>query len=469
MTKQNSKMKLPPHTEKAAQDLAYQAIRKIRMAERWKAGNGRDPWSELCSRAYGDGSAIPRKLTHEDAHKIARQLHDYLEEIAPKLKSLGISKTDLCSPFGNDKDGPMDSKELHRLTLSKNADAAKRGIRVDAAKYVQFIEALALRLGESVSLVAAPILRNTSLHPLARSEDELTDIDRIQILLQEMVDKIDDEFNLTATYNETAALKCQNVRAGEMLCWPLEMPYELTQDGMDETNRDAYDKAYAVAYDPKQAFLRRSRYYGRHNEHQSWHLYCFETGALQDDEFFYVPHAPLGHMLIWDLPDRRVNRVDYARAVDLQLARMQRAAGSPFALPADEWDAERKMPRGQTSQGNDDVALQHHFWLLAYPHPDRKRLVPTLYQPGEEGGAYVLPLDTAGLSMLTDVVAVSSTSHCNALEHLKRLLLDLGEDGMNPIERNLRRTAAWLTENPVVKHERTKKEVSRRLDQLFRS
>lgn len=290
----------------------------------------------------------------------------------------------------------------------------------------------------------------------------------IQISLQKIVDKVDAEFNLFATYRQTAELKCKGVEAGEKSCWPLDTPQELTPDNSIETDREAYRQAYAIAADPSQAFLRRNRYYGRRSEYQGWYLDGSETGALQDDEFFYVPHAPLGQMLLCNLPDPCENRADYAHAVDKQVNEMQQAFSNPFAVPKDGWDAERKVPYGQTSQGDDDVALQYHFWLLAYPHPDGKRLVPTLYQPGEEGGAYLLPLDIECLEMLADVIWVSKTSHCNALEYLKKLLVDQGEDGMNPIERNLRRTAGWLAENPISKRERAQQESSRRLDRIFR-
>lgn len=335
-------------------------------------------------------------------------------------------------------------------------------------KYVFFISALSAALGVSVNEIAEPILRGTRFHQSSNTEHEFSDLEKIQVALQNIVDELDREFGWFETYRRTARLKCQGVKAGEKVCWPLDDPFPSTELYPSEEARETYRKAFEMAADPNQAFMRRNRYYGTRRDDMDWYLYGFETGALQDDEFFFVPHSPLGHLLLWDLPDRKKNPAAHYQAVDGQVSVIQAADGATHSTPIDEWDLAKRMPYGQTSGRGVNQALQHHFWLLAYPHPDGSRLVPTLYEPGEEGGAYLLPLDLVGLAMLADAVWVSPTSRCSALERLKQLFRDQDENGQSAIERDLRRTSGWLAENPILKREADRQETSRRLDALFR-
>ena len=170
-------------------------------------------------------------------------------------------------------------------------------------------------------------------------------------------------------------------------------------------------------------------------------------GRVQGDEFFFVPHAAIGHLLLWDLPDARTDIVAYRLARDRQLADV-RAGRLRTPLPADNWDTGRQCPVGQTAAG--DGQLQYHFWLLAYPDPAGQGVVPCLYQPGEEGGAFLMPLNVRSLTWLSEAVSVEADKHAPFLDRLQALLSDVGEDGMCTFERQLRRTAKWLEFNPVL-------------------
>ncbi len=158
----------------------------------------------------------------------------------------------------------------------------------------------------------------------------------------------------------------------------------------------------------------------------------------------------------------------YELAVKQQLREIRRNP-TDLALPDDDWDAAAACPTGQTGARTRNWQLQEFFWLLAYPHPDGKRLVPTLYRAGEEGGAYMVPLDMEALDALTNAVWVSPTRHCSVIDRLAALLIEIGEDGLNPIERNMRRTATWLIDNPILKLQREHEDRSRRLDDVFRA
>lgn len=450
--------------EKKAWDLANQAMRKMQLAHAWKAASGRDGWSELHRAAYGDSKGgHPRKLSKDEAVMLATRLYRAMEEFQPQLKAAGVNKTDLCK----EAFGGIDSKELYRITLPPGTEPGKRDLRVTAEKYFLFIQALSKALGANASLIAEPILRGTRFHPRSRTDCEFSKLEKIQVALQNIVDELDREFGWFETYRQTARLKCKGVKEGDKVCWPLD-DYGLTTNNYSEEGREEYRQAFEIAADPNQAFMRRNKFYGTRIDVAVSYLYGFDTGALQDDEFFFVPHTPLGHLLLWDLPPRKKDLAAYYQAIDEQVSTIQAVDGYTHFLPKDEWDLTKRMPYGQTSGRDENTALQYHFWLLAYPHPDGKRLVPTLYMPGEEGGAYLLPLDLEGLEMLADAVWTSPTSHCSALDRLEQLLLEQDENGRSAIDRGLRRTSGWLSENPILKREADRQEASRRLDGLFR-
>lgn len=452
-----------------------QAIRKLRLSHRWRAADGRSALGELNRAAYGDTTGLGRrKLSIEDASVLAGRLDGFLQEVAPRLKELHVSRGELCRRAGlcgrPIKDAadrlPEDAKELHRLTLPPGTDPRRRGIRVGPEKYLELIKVLAEVLSENLEVVADRLLSDTSLHP--KAVGERSDMEKAQSRLQRIVNEIDLDFDLMKSFRRTAELKSKWIGEGSQVSWPLWDFSDLYEDGGSAEDLEAYRAERVVAADPNQAFYRRSKYFGRRRTEGEWWLFGFETGALQDDEFFYVPHAPLGHVLMWDLPDRRTDRVAYELAVKRQVRDIRRNPAD-LALPHDDWDAAAACPTGQTGALTRNWRLQGFFWLLAYPHPDGNRLVPTLYQAGEEGGAYMVPLDMEALETLSDAVWVSPTEHCSVVDRLAALLVDVGEDGLNPIERNMRRTATWLVDNPILKLQREREDRSRRLDEVFRA
>jgi hypothetical protein len=428
--------------------------------------------------AYGDNKGRnPRKLNLEDRTIVARRLHDFLEEIAPGLKERGISRGELCRRAGlcgrrhTDEKSPDDAKELYRLTLPPDTDAGKRGIRSGAERYLRLVEVLAAEIDHlSVHRVADRLLRGTSLHPLSKTKKEWSDLEKVQSYLQRIVDELDQEFDLLNLFRRTAELKCSWIKEGSKLCWPLWDldPFDQITSASRPEEIEEFRAQRAVATDLSQAYYRRHQYFGRRRNGGEWWLHGFETDVLQNDTFFFIPHAPLGHVLIWDLPDRRADPTNYDLKVKHELRHI-RSNPNWLALPSDEWDPENVCPTGQTEGVSGNPMFQYHFWLLAYPHPDGQRLVPALYQPGEEGGAYLLPLDMEGMEMLSDAVWVSPTEQCSVTERLKTLLAERGDDGLNTIKRNMRYTAKWLADNPILKLQREREERSRRLDEEFRT
>lgn len=396
--------------------------------------------------------------------RVATESSRFVSDLAPRIRRPRVPLNRFDAPPWAWV--PEDAKELYRLTLPPGADARKRGIRVGALKYMNLIEKLVDVLGDNVEQVADRLLRGTSLHPMNNSEDQWSDMDLVQAHLQRIVNAVDRDFDLLNTYRRTAELKCRWIAEGGQLSWPLYDFSDLYSDGQSAEEVEAFRKERTIAADPNQAFYRRQMHFGRRLD-GGWWLYGFEQGALQGDEFFYVPHAPLGHVLMWDLPNRREDRFAFELTVQQQL-QQRRSASSSLALPIDDWDNARACPTGQTAERTGNAHLQEFFWLLAYPHPDGKRIVPTLYQAGEEGGAYMVPLDMEVMDTLSDAVWVSAEKHCSLFDRLAELLTEVGDDGLNPIERNMRRTAAWLHDNPILKQHREREDRTRRNRPIWR-
>ncbi len=477
-TKQSGPTASAPTPEQVDPGHLYQrSMRNVLNAHRHRVASGRSAWGELNREAYGDGKGRnPRKLALHDASVLASNLHVFLKEVEPRLIQVGASRGELCRRAFKHTAAkhPDDAKELHRLTLPPSKDPRQRGIRVGAEKYVALIDVVTRALGDNVELVADRLLRGTSLHRFSKSPDEWSDLEKVQSRLQGIVDDLDRDFDLSTTYRRTAELKLKWVNEGGHLGWPLYDLDTVHSDNPGDCEIELFRADCAAAADPKQAYYRRHQYVGHRTQWGGSSLYGCESNALQGDEFFYVPHAPLGQLLLWDLPDRRGDRASYDLAVRKQVSDKRQLLdlwSTPGVLvdPRDDWDETRDRPSGQTGHQIADTHLQYHFWLLAYPHPVSNALVPTLYQPGEEGGVYMLPLDTDALDMLSNAVWVSQAEQCNVIEWLKATLIDQGADGFDPIERNMRRTAPWLLHNPVLKRQRELEKSSRRLDEVFRA
>ncbi|WP_454737187.1 hypothetical protein [Cupriavidus necator] len=443
--------------------VASQAMEWQRRTRRYLKAAGRDAWSQFQIAAKGGGKrGHQRKLTPEEAAVLARNVHEYLERVEPLMRDRGCTKAELChKAFGH-----SDSKELYRLTLPPGTDPKKRAVRVTIDKYFTLISTLADVLCCTVDRIASCVLRGTRFQVLGL--EEFSELEKIQLELQHITDQLEAHFAWYAIYRLTADTKAKVIESGTANCWPLWAPGSFDPIyGRERTPQEVqkYKLDFKIATDPKQAYYRLDTYRYVNPPEWGWYLNAFESGALQDDEFFFVPHCPLGYMLFWDLPSRREEPASYAHSVTDQLH--WHRTNWPYTEPEDEWDEAIGRPWGQTS-GRKNTELQYFFWLIAYPHPDGGRVVPTLYSPRKEGGAYLLPLDLVGLEMLADAVWHSKTEHCYALERIKRLLVDKDGEGKSTIERAFLWTGGWLDQNPILKQDLEGDRASVELDRIIR-
>ncbi|MDP2852182.1 MAG: hypothetical protein Q8O23_02130 [Gallionella sp.] len=366
---------------------------------------------------------------------------------------MGIGE--FCSHY-NIADASESSKELHRLTLPPSKDPNDVRLRRGAGKYRLLIEAISKITNESVSPLADRVLLGTSLHP-AKQIGSLSEAEKLQTALQRIVDKIDDEFGLHAKFMETAKLKAKHIADGGKENWPL---WEVTADMLTP---EEYEMERCNAADPRFAFWMKGIGYETWIKTYGATINGTEfpnapgSGALQNNNFFFIPHAPLGVIEFANLPNRRQAPVQYERAVQDQLDSWRQInKGTGRSLVArehsirDDWDSAKLCPIGQLNQSDGSSCGSDFAWLIIYPAHDGSRLMPMLYIAHEEGGAYILPLDARNLEIFRDAVWLNETEHMSVFDRIKELL-GYRTDTLRHIEDGFRRTAPWLDHNPFFK------------------
>lgn len=416
--------------EAAAEAAARSALNGLRdAAKAWEA-DGRDAWAELKRRDR-------RRLEKNDVIQIARHLHTEIESLKPRLRAQNVSLAQFCREAGLG-DEETYSRRLYRVTLPPDGDVEKRELRAVAKIYQRLIDAIAKRSRESVTVVAERVLRGTSLHPMEATA--LDELEQIQILLQEMVDQVDEEFGLFSKFVETAMRRARHAKDGGSMRWPrYDLDITLGPNPDPEEVRAELEGAVnpAFAFWPSDVF----EYY---RDATSWWPIATKSMAVQDDDFFFVPHAHFGPLV---LTTERKGDPHRAAVLAQEVGWTRRLHGPAIGwTPKDDWDTDNNCPRGQTLPR--DWAWQCHAWIVIYPSPDGRRLMPMLYMPSIFDGPFLLPLDTKHLRYVRDHgVWVGPDQTMGAIDRLKLLITSAGDPAALDA---LRRTAPWFDHNPFL-------------------
>lgn len=426
--------------------IAMSLIDRVQESNRARETEGRNAWSNL-KRLGG------QKLPVGDQVTIARHLYDEMVAVRKKLRSQNTGIGKFCIKY-KISDASESSKELHRLILPPDKDPAKVRLRRSAGKYRQLISGIGDAMGEDPITVADRVLRGTSLHP-ARMDD-LSETEMVQVALQRIVDKIDYDFGVREKFMDIAELKIRHLTEGGTNHWPLWGP----MIGSDPSAEDIqnYEREFGDAIEKRFAFWKRTHDAVLPAADYMWWPMAYESGVLQDNDFFYVPHTALGFIEYANLPSRRKSPAMYGLAVQTTVRRWQEIdenQGSRISdrwAVTDEWDEEAQRPIGQvdpTSSRGTDFA-----WIVIYPMPGGLRLMPMLYVPHEEGGAYLLPLDVRNLEIFREAIWIGESEHMTVFDRIKKLLSRSSPDSRSVIEEGFRRTAPWLDHNPFFKMRR---------------
>lgn len=416
-----------------------------RQHQSWLVGEteGRDAFNNL--RRKGGN-----KLSYEDVEVIARHLHDEIRVLKQRLRTNGMGIGEFCIRYGI-SDASNSSKELHRLILAPGKRPADIRLRRSAGKYRSLIEAISKITNESVSALTDRVLFGTSLHPteqkVGRSEAQI-----VQTTLQRIVDMIDDEFGLYEKFMETAQQKANHVANGGTEYWPM-VNYSVPIS--DPIYSSTYKQDRDDALDPRFAYWPSMAVYDL--AENALPNVCLFNRVLQDSNFFYVPHVPLGVVEIMNLPARKKSITDYEAAVrkTLEYGReASRLGGKSWVAGEysiqDEWDPDKQCPTGQIGYDKEILRGTNFAWLIIYPTQDGSRLMPMFYIAYEEGGPYILPLSVRSLEIFRDAIWFNETEHMSVFDRIKELL------GYRPgtprvIEDGFRRTAPWFDRNPFYK------------------
>jgi hypothetical protein len=441
---------------------------KLEQAEHHRSRHERGAWAALSALAFGARSSEARRLTGPEAVELAQRMDRLLEELTPLLRAKGISQTSLCQrAFPR----ALSSKELYRLRLPAGEDPAKRQLRTTPRAYHDLLKALAETTGKSVRDLAYRLLVGTSLYLAGPSISHYTKVDLVAAELEELVSRLAVQFNWHELYRQTAARKLEQLHAGSHCCWPL---YDLDSarvplDDPDELKE--YEADLQRAMDPTQAFRRpwsSSVLDASTGSGSAKRYFDIEQGHLQDDSFFFVPHAPIGYVLLWDLPDQRADPIAYNLEREKQLAHVRKRR-QPLLYPRDDWDDANQSPKGQTGADPSgmDWSLQWHSWLIAYPDEQQSGVVPCFYFAGEEGGAFLAPLNVRTLDWLSQAMWYDDERHLPLLDRLLELLEAKPDDRPSELQQAFERTGGWLAFNPILqahaRQEQQRQELIRRL------
>jgi hypothetical protein len=448
-----------------AAKVAVETIDRMRRSPFDRLSNGNDAWSQLQAAARSGSKRGDRNLDDQDFIAIASQAWVVFEQHKAKI----ISKYTLTAftqmAFGSHH---TSSKELSVVLLPPGEDFTKRGMRKNIRSYYQLIKGMEAATGQSPSRLAETILRGTKLDPLTHIDSgTMSMLEKVQVMLQSIVNKVDEEFGLLRLYQETAKAKVESIHKGSSVNWPLRDLEAPTDDS--EYVLQTYRQEREAASDPSQAFWRVGEHFGY--SRNIAHVAVGEIGVIRTDSFFFVPHACFGYVLVWDLPDRRDDPVlfDAALANQIKEIKAKKHYIDVEMSPRDNWDLSLKCPTGQTDP-NEGNSLQYNFWLVVYPDPTGTRLEPCLFMPSaEEGCPYLVPICLETLLMLQRVYWISKDECKPAFDRLVELLSEQNAKGESTLLDNLRRTASWLQYNPVLKEKARNTEREQKLNIAFKA
>ena len=159
-----------------------------------------------------DGAVVLRKMERRGAKLSAEDREKVARSLGRHMRYYGIDSTTLA----NDVD--MDNKEIYRLILKSHQEVRHDRLRADANKYARLITAIAKRAAADKYLLANSIAYGTSLHP--SSEPTHSDIEWMMRRIYELVDGLEDEFRLLATFADLGRMKATRHEYVPDACWP---------------------------------------------------------------------------------------------------------------------------------------------------------------------------------------------------------------------------------------------------------
>lgn len=336
------------------------------------------------------------------------------------------------------------TRVLGRLITTEGT--ARDDLTSDPDKFLRLINALAELLPEDLGVIAERALAGTSFD--LKSYTMIDEAEVIYRALQMACIRVNRQYSLLADCQHIASIRRKTddefgeremVEGGlcssadpEMI-WPL---YQYPIPTM--TSDNAYDISSSI-----NAFWSRDI-----TQFGPW-----AAGVCGNTDLLYFPHIWLGEVL----------SPDTVNAFNLKA----RAAKAHLKVVG-EYDSlkeifDEPLP---TVKFNEDCQCyifdewgaytgDKATWLVMYPSPDMYGLVPALYQPGEVGGGYLLPLNPniiAGFADEKQWWYLKTDPTCKSLYDRIKQLVTIGVSGVPLVEEHWMETAKRFRFNPVIRN-----------------
>ncbi len=350
-----------------------------------------DTREECGRRAFAALSARREKLTPADREAIARSL---FSEIDNYCKHTGEAKYVLVKKAG--LTDANSTKVLERLVL-KSGKPYRSDLYATASKYADLMRALAD--GESIDELAYRVLSGTSFYP-RQADAPIPEINEAQLIFDALVEaanRVDAEFHVFNQCLEVARLRDEV----ESTYW------QRLTESRDSLDTTTWHKMVSEMKLLPQFWLGTNRELCEENglwwpvEH--WRLVSDLPGVKleaapanafwakdvsiddsssakvrSEPDFFCFPHIYLGPALCVDLTPE-----DYF-ADELP----------DLSMPQIKWDetTHQYALRDHGPEYSDDLCPKAAQWLVLYPDPHVKKLVPMIYAMGDWQGAELTPL-----------------------------------------------------------------------------
>lgn len=414
------------------------------------AENGRRAWEAILDWRQ----KRQERLEKNDREAIAQNLHWELEEY--KTNDDHGNLTDLFEQSG------LHLREKSRLTLQPGKHA--KDLRTEWKTYQALIEALHIKTGEELNLLANRVLLGTQFHPISHAD--LQEAKLILEALQVAVDRIDQEFKLWEQCQAVAAIRK-----------PIEYPYlKALQDG-DETALSEFfdanpshvvgnpiklwwpiDDFHLVDYEADADVAPVNPFWAkRYLVHGD-----IAAGVCMGEEIFFFPHIYLGPAIEWS--GWREYRDGYQQPTMSPSAKEEILA-SIQATPEPRVLFNKKTENYQVYQEGADTGENRingtdwywgedgmdnaARWLVIYPDPEARRLVPAIYTRGAMQFVELVPLSARLIAEFGDSDRWQYVGH-DAPSLLQRLkdLTGFGTGDFKVMDA-WRETAAHFHLNPI--------------------
>lgn len=374
-----------------------EAMERLRgIKEAWRAEqnksdaeNGRRAWEAIEKWRQEEKERLKKDDREAIARNLCRELEDY------KSNDDHGNLTDLF------EHARLPLKEKSRLTLQPGKTA--KDLRTVFAPYKALIEALHVKTGEELNLLANRVLLGTQFHPvsLVDHQEALLILEALQVA----VDSVDLEFKLWDQCQAVAAIRK-----------PLEEPYhKALQDG-DETALSEFFEAnppHVVGspvnlWWPLEEYLLEDVKTGEHYAPMNsfWasaypdHGACAWAGV----EIFFFPHIYLGPAIEWSgwreyrdgLPQKMSTSAKEEILANIQATPEPRVLFNKetgnYQVYQDGTEPDEEGMNGNGWDWGTDWMSNAARWLVIYPDPKAERLVPAIYTRGDTWYTELVPL-----------------------------------------------------------------------------